>query len=188
MILTRAVTDTQTYVEQLADAEVRGDVLRAAELFTEIRVLKLDLPQSGVEAGIRTYAASVQHWQRSLELFEDLLSKGCLPHADTTEAVFQSLSQSKQGTKAHQLLQRLADQAASSGAGRGGLSSAYNLVVRALAKEGALDSAVVLLEDMVASDGEVECERSTYAALANELIKAGQQERAEEVLEMRDYL
>ena len=64
----------------------------------------------------------------------------------------------------------------------------YNLVVRALSKEGETEAAIALLTRMTFSEGALPTQETTFVTLANELMIRGQYDVAEEVLEMRDYL
>ena len=57
-----------------------------------------------------------------------------------------------------------------------------------MSREGETQAAITLLTRMTFSDGEIQAQETTYVTLANELMKRGQHDVAEEVLEMRDYL
>lgn len=50
----------ETLTSSLLAAERDADVMRVMELVTEARVLHLQLPNEGIEAGIRTFAAGAQ--------------------------------------------------------------------------------------------------------------------------------
>lgn len=70
------------------------------------------------------------------------------------------------------------------------LGRVSNAVIRTLARQPGgvgLERAAAMLERMAMAD-DAAVEPGTFAAVAVEYIKLGQQDKAEEILEMRDYL
>lgn len=80
-----AMSSASDYRANLAAAEASGDWIRAVELMTEARVLKLSLEPAAVEAAVRVCAASGQ-WRKAAEFSvpvlgtlsqETLMVRGC---------------------------------------------------------------------------------------------------------------
>lgn len=195
----------ESYTASLLAAERDADVMRAMEVVTEARVLKLALPREALEAGIRTFAASGQ-WQRAVDMLEALASDGSGPAApETAEAVFVSLSNAggeAAGARALALFEAME-------AAGGVAAPIRNILIRTCASGGQLERAIELLEAAVMARSSMELddgdeqggggsasaasdrfyiEGMTYSVVATECIKAGLQGKAEEVLDLRDYL
>ena len=135
--------------------------------------------------------------------------QGCATsyHISHMHRTHTTCSHCKQGNRANTLLQVLeavdggstataskveTSSAAASEDDEGGFGAIrgllYNLVVRALSKEGETEAAIALLTRMTFSEGALPTQETTFVTLANELMIRGQYDVAEEVLEMRDYL
>ncbi|GIL44168.1 hypothetical protein Vafri_1698 [Volvox africanus] len=119
-------------------------------------------------------------WQRAENLYRQLQSRGHSPTIDTTTALVAGLASSQQSQRAVSLLGEL------SSGDVPGLSPAYNLVVRALARQGHLNDAYDILTRMVKMEAPVE--GSTFTCVAACCMTAERTDLADEVLEMRDYL
>ncbi|KAJ9520477.1 hypothetical protein QJQ45_000230 [Haematococcus lacustris] len=73
------------------------------------------------------------------------------------------------------------------GASRAALTAGHNVVVRAVAQQDAA-RAYALLEALLAPGSRVAVQQGTFSAVCYALIKAGEPDKADEVLEWRDYL
>lgn len=119
--------DADEYTEALLTHG--GDWTRTLELMTEVNVLKLELPPAALEAAIVSYANGGQ-----LKRAEDLYRKLDSPSAAVTTALVECLAGSHEGASRAAVL--LDEMASAGGQQQGHLSSAYNLVARALARQG----------------------------------------------------
>ncbi|GIL87343.1 hypothetical protein Vretifemale_15417, partial [Volvox reticuliferus] len=149
------------------------------ELIAEINVLRLDVDPRALENAVISLARGGQ-WQRAENLYRRLQSRGHSPTSDTTTALVACLASNQQGQRAVSLLGELVSGDPSS------LSPAYNLVVRALARQGHLDDAYDILIRMLKMEAPVE--GSTFTCVAACCMGVGRTDLADEVLEMRDYL
>ncbi|GIL44167.1 hypothetical protein Vafri_1698 [Volvox africanus] len=149
------------------------------ELIAEINVLRLDVEPLALESAVTSLARGGQ-WQRAENLYRQLQSRGHSPTIDTTTALVAGLASSQQSQRAVSLLGEL------SSGDVPGLSPAYNLVVRALARQGHLNDAYDILTRMVKMEAPVE--GSTFTCVAACCMTAERTDLADEVLEMRDYL
>lgn len=169
------------YVSGIKDSEVKGDWVRAFELVTEARALKLELPNDTTESAVRTYLQGGQI-AKGIEMFDSLVDSGYVPQSSTTVALVGALAKHKQAERAVQLLKQL-----SSSFAPGELSKVYNSTARVCARQGSLELANSLLEELMATEG-IEAERETFDSLAVAYLAAGMDDKAELVLEYRDYL
>ncbi|GAX82415.1 hypothetical protein CEUSTIGMA_g9843.t1 [Chlamydomonas eustigma] len=179
-------SSVESVMSRLRDAERSQDWASTLEVMTEAKVLKMDLPQTAIESAMRTYCFSGQQWARGSTLFDSILKKGVKPDESTVTCLFEALAQGRQGRKALDYLKILASMHYEEAF----LSTLNDLVIRALVLEGEMEAALQLLEEAARScDSKGRSVKgSSFTFVANELIKAGRQEQAEEVLEMRDYL
>jgi len=159
-----------------------GDALVAVELLAEARASALPLPADAGAAGARIFARAGQ-WKRALAL----VSGGggaaaAAPDARTLAAVFRALAVAQQVEPARALQAELV----AAGAGEAQLTAAACGVLRAVARSGDVLAACDMLDALIKQRVDVDVD--TYTAVAMELVKAGEDERAAEVLDLRDYM
>lgn len=160
-------------------------MFRAVEVITKTSMLKLALPHASTEAAIRIFSSGGQ-WQRSMSLYEGLCRQGHPPSQATTTALFGALAQGNQLDLAEQLLKDLSSSSSSSASEGSDLTGPHNIVMRIVARQGDVKRASDMLDAALKADA-FRVEGETFNCIAIELMKAGEQEKAEEVLEMRDY-
>ncbi|KXZ45326.1 hypothetical protein GPECTOR_56g423 [Gonium pectorale] len=157
------------------------DWTKTLELVTEINILRVEVEPRALEYAVVSFARGGQ-WKRAEDLYRQLQSRGHAPSAETTTQLVAGLAGSQQGDRAAALLAEVAAATSELAA----LSPAYNLVVRALARQGQLDASYEMLSRLVREEARVEA--STFTCVATCAMNAERTELAEEVLEMRDYL
>jgi len=197
----------------LATAEACDDPMLVADVLAEARVSGVALPPRALEAGVRALANGGQ-FRRAAALMGELFpltagaagvsgppaSPPSLPEPSTVRAFFLASVQAplaasedaaQRADAARAVLDALVvatDAAADGRDHRSDLSHAYNRVVRTYARcPERLVAALELLGRMVADEA-LECDASTFGAVAAACVDAGRAELAEEVLDMRDYL
>eukprot|EP00199_Chlamydomonas_sp_CCMP681_P006036 CAMPEP_0119104656 /NCGR_PEP_ID=MMETSP1180-20130426/2814_1 /TAXON_ID=3052 ORGANISM="Chlamydomonas cf sp, Strain CCMP681" /NCGR_SAMPLE_ID=MMETSP1180 /ASSEMBLY_ACC=CAM_ASM_000741 /LENGTH=221 /DNA_ID=CAMNT_0007089475 /DNA_START=21 /DNA_END=686 /DNA_ORIENTATION=- len=184
----RALT-SDSVAADIQAAEASGDWLTAFERITEARITQLQLSQESLEAGVRTLAKGGQ-WQRSVDMLTRLLDEGLAPTIlqPTITTVFMALSQAQQGAQAESLLLVLSQ----SGVEPSLLGPAGNISMRCGARApGGAVLAYHKLELLVTNAGkadQLQVDLDTFSAVSYELMKQGEEDKAEEVLEWRDFL
>uniref|UniRef100_A0A7S0WM12 PROP1-like PPR domain-containing protein n=1 Tax=Chlamydomonas leiostraca TaxID=1034604 RepID=A0A7S0WM12_9CHLO len=182
VVVRAASTQTsEAYAAQLHKAEESGDWLRAFEIMTEANALKMALPSPAVEGAIRTMAKGGQA-ARAM----DLLSKmqGHTPSEATVSALFAAFAAGKHADLARALLQELEK----GGASPRLRSLAHNATIKTLARAGQAVAAYEALDVLVTNKQGLVVELDTYSSVCIELMKVGETEKAEEVLEWREFL
>ncbi|GFR39913.1 hypothetical protein Agub_g419 [Astrephomene gubernaculifera] len=157
------------------------DWTRTLELVTEVNILRINVEPQALECAVVSFARGGQ-WQRAENLYLQLKAQGHVPGSDTLTALVAGLAGSQQGDRAAAILDEVSELQGDTRS----LAPAYNLVTRALARQGQLDASYQLLTRMMRS--EVPVEGSTFTCLASCCMGAERTQLAEEVLEMRDYL
>jgi hypothetical protein len=158
-----------------------GDALVAVELLAEARASALPLPADAGAAGARIFARAGQ-WKRALALVSGAGAAGAVPDVRTLAAVFRALAVAQQVEPARALQAELV----AAGAGEAQLTAAACGVLRAVARSGDVLAACDMLDALIKQRVDVDVD--TYTAVAMELVKAGEDERAAEVLDLRDYM
>ncbi|KAG2482925.1 hypothetical protein HYH03_018203 [Edaphochlamys debaryana] len=169
------------YARLLRESSDSEDWPSTLELLTELKVLKLNLEPAALEPAIVSFARGGQ-WKRAEGLFRELQAAGHAPAGETTTALVAGLAAAEQGQRAAALL----DETAAAGGGMGALGPAYNVVVRALARQGQLDESYALITRLMKAD--VVVDGVTFTSVATCCMNAERTDLAEELLEMRDYL
>lgn len=165
----------------ITECETNSDLLRLVEIFTEINILKLEVPADCTETAIRVFAGAGK-WERSVALYDGLRARGHAAAPVTVAAVFSALASGGRAEQAAVLLSELS----AGGASLKGLEAPYNTVLRAVARSGDVARACDMM-DAALKNETVQLEPDTFNVLAIELMKAGEEGRAEEVLELRDF-
>lgn len=178
----RAAKTAEWYQSSLGSAEAAGDWVKTLEVLTEVRVLDIPLPDAALEVAARTLARGGQA-SRSADVVMQLVTTGAMPSGPTLHQVFVALAADRQAGKAEALLQLLSER----GAPRAALTAGHNVVVRAVAQQDAA-RAYALLEALLAPGSRVAVQQGTFFAVCYALVKAGEPDKADEVLEWRDYL
>mmetsp|Transcript_24037 Transcript_24037/g.62176 ORF Transcript_24037/g.62176 Transcript_24037/m.62176 type:complete len:243 (-) Transcript_24037:232-960(-) len=182
----------ETYVTLLQDACQADDWLKAFELITEAKVLDLQLPTQALEAAVQALARGGQA-QRSADLLNKLFeAEGSQPSADTILAVLEAWAVAKDAGQAKALLEVLEQRHLTGLEGTGALGRARNLVVRVLAATGNAWEAADMLDEYLKLQSQQDKQTlilfDTYSVVVHALVKIGEAERANEMLESRDYL
>jgi len=156
------------------ELEAEGSWLTVLELLAEVKLLRLDISQGARESATRACAAGDQ-WERALDMLGGLEA----PAAATVAAVVAAVGQVRDAAAMSRLL-------AAVGPLLPEADRLYGAIARHAARAGLLQEAYDITERLIRAETYIE--ESTFSTLALELVKAGEADMAEEVLEWKDYL
>ncbi|CAG9466436.1 unnamed protein product [Pedinophyceae sp. YPF-701] len=180
------------YDAAVLEAVGAGDWLCVVELLAEVKLLKFRLPDTTVMAASRALCEGGQ-WGRGAGLLEDAILAGASCDDATLRSVIgacdaaaTAVGDASTATRAAKAATGILDAVASTDDEAEAPGWARNAVARLLARAGDYDGAEAALDALMRE--EVAVEGRTFTVIAAELLRAGEGDRAEVVLECRDYL
>lgn len=169
--------------ERLQSAVASEDWLAAVEVMTEARILKtLTSMDSGTVSETIALCASSNQMKKAMEYAEFLIARGAGDiKAEAVAAILSAFlrADAKEGLAFFDKLVAAGYSLADAG------SAVRNRVVRVSAKADDIERALTLLEEMERNEEHIEGQTFDYAVMM--CLRAKMGEKAEEIMEMKDF-